>query len=119
MTFRKWVYSGLGSKREQLKKGGSKMEQKQKFMDLVNKEKVLDTFGCGKLADIAYSVFERVEDGTKKEEADEAIMHALDDELIYCADQWEVIAAYSTPSEPMSISEACELFFDDLMICID
>lgn len=91
----------------------------QKFTDFVDKRKVLETFGCGKLADIAYSIFERVEDDTKKEEADEAIFHAMDDELIYCRDQWEVIAAYSTPSEPMSISEACELFFGDLMQCID
>lgn len=95
------------------------MEQTQKFMDFVNKEKVLETFGCGKLADIAYRVFERVEDETKKEEADEAIVSALNDELIYYSDQWEVIAAYSSPDEPVSISEASELFLDDLMQCID
>lgn len=95
------------------------MEQKKKFMDFVNKRKVLDTFGCGKLADIAYRIFERVEDETKKEEADDALMHALDDELIYCTDQWEVIASYSSPEEPMSISLAFELFLGDLMQCID
>ena len=95
------------------------MENTKKFMDLVNKEKVLETFGCGKIADIAYSILERVPDDTKKEEADEAIVSALDDELIYCSDQWEVIAAYSSPEEPMSISEACELFLGDLMQCID
>lgn len=95
------------------------MENTKKFMDFVNKEKVYETFGCGKLADIAYRIFERVEDDTRKEDADEAIMNSLDDELIYCRDQWEVIAAYSSPEEPVSISEACELFLDDLMQCID
>ena len=95
------------------------MEQKQKFMDFIDKKKVLETFGCGKLADIAYRIFERVEDDTRKEDADEAIISALDDELIYYSDQWEVIAAYSSPDKPMTISESCELFLDDLMQCID
>lgn len=95
------------------------MEQQKKFMDFVDKMKVLDTFGCGELEDIAYRIFERVGDDTKKEEAGEAIISALDDELIYCSDQWEIIEAYSSPEEPMSISEACELFLEDLMRCID
>ena len=95
------------------------MEQEQKFMDFVNKRKVLETFGSWKLADIAFRIFERVEDDTRKEEADEAIASALDDELIYYVDQWEVIAAYSSPEEPLSISESCGLFLGDLMQCID
>ena len=95
------------------------MEQEQKFMNFVKREKVSETFGYGKLSDIAISIFERVPDDTRKEDADEAIAYALDDELIYCSDQWEVIEAYSTPNEPLSISEACDLFLDDLMRCID
>ena len=106
-------------KKELFKKGGSKMEQEQKFMDFVKNEKVLEIFGCGKLSDIVFRIFERVEDDTRKEEAEDAIAYALDDELIYCSDQWEVIGAYSNPDEPLSIAEACVLFLEDLMRCID
>ena len=95
------------------------MEQKQKFSDFIEERKVLETFGCCKLADIAYRILEAVPDDTKKEEAGEAIASALDDELIYYCDQWEVIAAYSNPEEPLGIAEASELFLGDLMRCID
>ena len=95
------------------------MEQEQKFIDFVEKGKVLETFGFGKLADIAYKIFERIPDDTKKEEADEAVISALDDELIYRSDQWEVIAAYSNPDDPLRLADACELFLEDLMQCID
>lgn len=95
------------------------MENKSFVRSRVKKESILEKFGCGNLANIAYNVFERVDSETADEDIGDAIIDALNDELIYYSDQWEVVAAYSSPDEPLSISEASELFLDDLMQCIE
>lgn len=79
--------------------------------------KVLNLFGYGRLADIAYSIAERV-DEEENEDRKEALSQAMDDELIYTADQWEVIAGYSSPAEPMTLAEAAEEFFIDILSCV-
>ena len=81
--------------------------------------KIADNFGCGEMSDVARNVLERVYDNGDETDAGEAVSQAMDDELIYTADQWTVIAYYSDPSDPKSFSEACEEFFGDLLECID
>ena len=80
----------------------------------INLNKITDVFGYGEVATIARNVFNRIDD---EEIADmlQAIIDAVDAELIYTADQWAVIAYYSEPDAPMAFDEAVQSFINDLV----
>lgn len=79
--------------------------------------KITEVFGYGEISNIARNILERIDED--ETDAGEAVSQAMDDELIYTADQWTVIAYYSDPSDPKSFSEACEDFYGDLLECVE
>lgn len=78
---------------------------------------IAETFGYGEISRIARDVLERIDDD--ETDAIEAVGQAMDDELIYTADQWAIIAYYSEPSDPKSFADACEEFMQDLLECVE
>ena len=50
-----------------------------------------------------------------EERAQEKLVQAMDDELIYSEDQWTIIRCYSTPDAPLPFVDAFVLFLDDLI----
>lgn len=79
--------------------------------------KITEVFGYREISNIARRILERIDED--ETDAGEAVSQAMDDELIYTADQWTVIAYYSDPSDPKNLSEACEEFFGDLLECVE
>lgn len=65
------------------------------------------------VSDIAKSIFERVQD-YEEEDLEDALQYAMDDELIYDDDLWQIMRYYQRPCEA-NLSEAIELFFNDLL----
>ena len=63
---------------------------------------------------IAENVYNRaISDAENIDEAFEALYDALNDELIYTADQWNIMQEYQTPDEA-NFNEAYEMFYEDL-----
>ena len=63
---------------------------------------------------IAENVYNRaISDAENIDEAFEALYDALNDELIYTADQWTIMQEYQTPDEA-NFNEAYEMFYEDL-----
>ena len=86
-------------------------------MTMVNMQKVFDTFGYGEMAGLAEGVLNRIEADDLKDDPYEAVWQAMDDELIYTADQWTMIQYYCTPQNA-DYDNAWEEFQNDLMTCI-
>ena len=61
------------------------------------------------VADIAGSIIERMEEATEEE-----LWQAMDDELIYDDDLWEIMKYYQRPNEA-NYEEAMEEFYNDLL----
>ena len=66
------------------------------------------------VADIAEVILERMKEYEEEEEMEEALSYAMDDELIYDDDLWEIMKYYQRPNEA-NFSEAMELFYGDLL----
>ena len=64
------------------------------------------------VADIAEAIFERVKD--YEEDTEEALQNAMDDELIYDDDLWEIMKYYQRPNEA-NFDEAMDEFYNDLL----
>lgn len=79
--------------------------------------KITEVFGYREISNVARRILERIDED--ETDASEAVSQAMDDELIYTADQWTVIAYYSDPSDPKNFAEACEEFFGDLLECVE
>lgn len=63
---------------------------------------------------IAENVYNRaICDAENIDEAFESLYDALNDELIYTADQWIIMQEYQTPDEA-NFNEAYEMFYEDL-----
>lgn len=63
---------------------------------------------------IAENVYNRaICDAENIDEAFESLCDALNDELIYTADQWTIMQEYQTPDEA-DFNEAYEMFYEDL-----
>ena len=63
---------------------------------------------------IAENVYNRaICDAENIDDAFEALSDALNDELIYTADQWTIMQEYQTPDEA-NFNDAYEMFYDDL-----
>ena len=65
------------------------------------------------VSDIAKSIFEIMEEVSKDEIEDE-LQYAMDIELIYDDDLWQIMRYYQRPCEA-NLSEAIELFYNDLL----
>ena len=68
-----------------------------------------EKFGFGKVCETVESIFERMEEPTEED-----LQQAIDDELIYYCDQWEIMQHYQTPQEA-NFDEAMEEFYNDLL----
>ena len=62
-----------------------------------------------KVCEIAESIIERMEAPTEEE-----LQQAIDNELIYTDDQWEIMKYYQNPKEA-NFNEAMMEFYDDLL----
>ena len=71
------------------------------------------------LIPLAESIVDRCDGFGDEERAQEELMQAMDDELIYSEDQWTIIRCYSTPDAPLPFVDAFVLFLDDLMDVCD
>ena len=67
-----------------------------------------EKFGFGKVCETVESIFERMEGPTE-----EGLRQAMDDELIYDEDLWEIMKYYQRPSEA-NFYEAMDEFYNDL-----
>lgn len=85
-----------------------------------NEKKLNELYGWDEIRNIADAIIDRAESNIKDytEDAYEAIVDALNDELIYTADQWEVMRAYQSPDNA-NFSEAVNEFINDLMDCVE
>ena len=83
----------------------------------INEKKFTEVFGFGKLSDIASDILDRASDDDRKD-ASEKIIDALNDSLIYCDDQWEIMKAYQSPEEA-NFQNALEEFINDLLSVIE
>lgn len=72
---------------------------------------LLDKFTI-EIFEIAKAIFERMED-YKEYDTDEALVNAIEDELIYSSDMWAIMEYYQDPLDA-NFNEAKKLFFDDL-----
>ena len=79
-----------------------------KEMDLL----LWDKFNL-KVCEIAEAIIERMEECTEDEIEDE-LKYAMDDELIYDEDLWEIMKYYQRPNEA-NFDEAMEEFYNDLL----
>ena len=70
---------------------------------------LIEKFGFGEIKKIAESIIERMEAPTEEE-----LQQAMDDELIYTDDQWEIMKHYQNPEEA-NFNEAMEEFYNDLV----
>lgn len=71
-----------------------------------------------KVAEIACAVLDRLDEEEMEADKCEAILSAIDDELIYTHDQWTLIQYYMNPDEigeGKTLSDVMMDFFEDLM----
>ena len=66
-----------------------------------------------KVCEIAEAIIERMED-YEGDNLEEALQSAMDDELIYDDDLWEIMKYYQRPTEA-NFNEAMEEFYNDLL----
>ena len=66
-----------------------------------------------KVCAIAEEIFERME-YYEEEDIEEALRQAMDDELIYDDDLWEIMKYYQRPNEA-NFNEAMDEFYNDLL----
>ena len=85
----------------------------------INEKKFTEVFGFCKLADIASEILDRAnEDDREDADANEKVIDALNDSLIYYDDQWEVMKAYQNPEEA-NFQNALDEFLNDLLSVIE
>ena len=71
------------------------------------------------LPECAEAIFERAIDGAdNKEEVKDNLWQAINDEMIYYDDQWDLMKYYFTPDKA-SLDEAFELLYNDLWKATD
>lgn len=70
------------------------------------------------VGDIARAIIDRVEfSEIEDDELYDAIYHAMDDELIYTDDLWEIMKYYQTP-ESANLTDAISYLLDDLLTAV-
>ena len=76
--------------------------------------------GCGEdVYGIAENIISRVDTLEDEDEIGDLIIDALNDELIYCRDQWDVIEFYSMPEDGRTLSDCCEDFISDILEVVE
>jgi hypothetical protein len=83
----------------------------------LNYEKLVRHFN-GDFAGIAENVLSRIDADEIEKDPYEAVLQAMDDELIYTEDQWAMIEYYCTPQNA-DFNGAWEDFANDLMSAIN
>lgn len=84
-----------------------------------NEKKLNDLFGYGEIRNIADTILDRAEENIEDySDPYDAIVDALNDELIYEDDQWTIMKQYQRPSEA-NFTEAVEEFINDLNECVE
>lgn len=71
------------------------------------------------VGDIARAIIDRVEFDEIEDDSElyDAIYHAMDDELIYTDDLWEIMKYYQTP-ENANLTDAISYLLDDLLTAV-
>lgn len=83
-----------------------------------NQKNLNDLFGYGEIRNIADAILDRAEENIEDySDPYDAIVDALNDELIYEDDQWTIMKQYQRPSEA-NFTEAVEEFINDLNECV-
>ena len=85
-----------------------------------NEEKLTELFGFDEIRNIAEAIIDRAEGYAEESQGDayDLIVDALNDELIYTVDQWEVMKAYQSP-ENANFNEALDELINDLNECVE
>lgn len=95
------------------------MEKEQKI--LLNNDKLWDCFnGSDDIIAIVEAIYNRIDEDEVEDETwlQDAIIDALNDEIIYYSQQWTILEFYCLPSEA-NWNEAIEEFVGDLLTCIE
>lgn len=84
-----------------------------------NEKKLTELFGFDEIRNIAEAIIARAEGYAEESPKDtyNLIVDALNDELIYTTDQWEIMKAYQRP-EDANFNEALDEFTNDLNECV-
>lgn len=83
-----------------------------------NQKNLNDLFGYGEIRNIADTILDRAEENIEDySDPYDAIVDALNDELIYEDNQWTIMKQYQRPSEA-NFTEAVEEFINDLNECV-
>ena len=85
---------------------------------VVNTKKACDRLDAD-LIPLAESIVDRCDGFADEDAAQEELVQAMDDELIYSEEQWTIIRCYSTPDAPLPFVDVFILFLDDLMDVCD
>lgn len=83
----------------------------------MNYSVILNHFN-GEMIGLAENILDRIDVDTYREDAYEAVWQAMDEGLIYTADQWTMLEYYCTPTNA-SFEDAWNDFENDLMECIN
>lgn len=86
-----------------------------------NEKKLTELFGFDEIRNIAEAIIDRAEGYHAEktpEDAYDLIFDALNDELIYTTDQWEIMKAYQLPENASFNKALCE-FINDLTECVE
>ena len=79
------------------------------------KIKIRNEFGYSDIIGVVEAIISRIEGLYDINDLYEAISQAIDDELIYYDDQWEVLKYYFSPTDlDLSFGKAIEFLIDDI-----
>lgn len=86
----------------------------------IDEKKLTELFGFDEIRNIAGAIIARAEGYAEEspEGAYDLIIDALNDELLYTSDQWEVMKAYQLP-EDANFNNALREFINDLTECVE
>lgn len=84
----------------------------------IDEQKQRDYFGFSDVFDIASAIFERADGSDFSDDVQDVILQAMDDELIYYCDQWEVLKHYCLPANA-NLDYALEQFYSDIFDCVE
>lgn len=84
-----------------------------------NDAKAWEVWGCDSIQDIADLIYLRIDEDEVNDSNDlyDAIIDALNDEVIYYNQQWTILEFYCLPQDA-NWNDAIELFIDDLLQAI-
>lgn len=84
----------------------------------IDTKKQYEHFGFSEVFDIASNIFERADGMDFSDDVGQVILQAIDDELIYYSNQWEVLKHYCSPSDA-DFNYTLEQFYCDILDCVE